>query len=148
MTKITVKDWLKALRSGKYKQGEGYLKKETSDGPEHCCLGVACELSGLKQRRSTENGYRVFRFGKAIQLPFSNVFEDLPKEMVYSAPTYYGTQTRTVRIIHPRYTPDSLEDFFMNFITVDELNDDGYIFKEIADAIERTIKFLNKIKKK
>lgn len=32
--------WIKALRSGKYKQGTDYLKR----GDEFCCLGVLCDL--------------------------------------------------------------------------------------------------------
>ena len=32
--------WLKALRSGKYKQGRGYLNKDSTC----CCLGVLCEV--------------------------------------------------------------------------------------------------------
>ena len=34
--------WVAALRSGKYKQGIGYLRS-TSD--EYCCLGVLCDMS-------------------------------------------------------------------------------------------------------
>jgi hypothetical protein len=33
--------WVEALRSGRYKQATGALKKE--DG--YCCLGVACDLA-------------------------------------------------------------------------------------------------------
>lgn len=36
-------DWIKALRSGKYKQGTGCLRK----GDEYCCLGVLCEVLDL-----------------------------------------------------------------------------------------------------
>ena len=42
--------WLKALRSGKYVQGAGALKKIVYDdnekviGHEYCCLGVACQI--------------------------------------------------------------------------------------------------------
>jgi hypothetical protein len=36
-----IKKWVDALRSGKYKQGKGFLNM---DG-EYCCLGVACELA-------------------------------------------------------------------------------------------------------
>ena len=35
--------WLAALRSGDYQQGTGQLK----NGDRYCCLGVACEISGL-----------------------------------------------------------------------------------------------------
>ena len=37
------KKWVAALRSGKYPQTKGYLH----DLAGYCCLGVACEISGL-----------------------------------------------------------------------------------------------------
>lgn len=38
--------WLAALRSGKYRQGTGYLKYQVNDGTiRHCCLGVLCEIA-------------------------------------------------------------------------------------------------------
>jgi hypothetical protein len=40
--------WLKALRSGEYKQGRSRLKKKTDTGFEFCCLGVACEVAKSK----------------------------------------------------------------------------------------------------
>ena len=42
--------WVKALRSGEYKQARGQLRKEDT----YCCLGVACDLYGkhvLKEDR-------------------------------------------------------------------------------------------------
>jgi hypothetical protein len=36
--------WVEALRSGKYQQGRSVLK---SPAGAMCCLGVACEISGL-----------------------------------------------------------------------------------------------------
>ena len=36
--------WVEALRSGKYKQGKGYLSR----GGEYCCLGVACDIFNIK----------------------------------------------------------------------------------------------------
>lgn len=38
-----MRKWIAALRSGKYDQGRGQLA--TING--YCCLGVACEISGL-----------------------------------------------------------------------------------------------------
>ena len=35
--------WVEALRSGKYKQGKGYL----DEGGEYCCLGVACKIFNI-----------------------------------------------------------------------------------------------------
>ena len=41
MNKTVIRKWIKALRSGKYKQGQGRLKDfETG---RYCCLGVLCE---------------------------------------------------------------------------------------------------------
>lgn len=39
-----IEDWIKALRSGKYKQGTGYLCKND----KYCCLGVLCEIAKQK----------------------------------------------------------------------------------------------------
>ena len=38
-----VRQWARALRSGKYAQGNGYLRSK-ADVDEFCCLGVACDL--------------------------------------------------------------------------------------------------------
>jgi len=35
--------WVDALKSGKYEQGKDMLR----DGDKFCCLGVACDISGL-----------------------------------------------------------------------------------------------------
>lgn len=45
-------NWLRDLRSGKYKQGEGHLIRKHFDGKGlvtigYCCLGVACKTQGL-----------------------------------------------------------------------------------------------------
>ena len=42
---VKKKKWVKALRSGKYKQQrEGFLKKDGA----YCCLGVACSIKVTK----------------------------------------------------------------------------------------------------
>ena len=40
-------EWVTALRSGSYEQGTGSLKQENKQGDTFCCLGVACDISGL-----------------------------------------------------------------------------------------------------
>jgi hypothetical protein len=37
-------DWVKALRSGEYKQGEDLLYRSETDS--YCCLGVLCKVAG------------------------------------------------------------------------------------------------------
>lgn len=39
--------WVKALRSGEFKQGKGRLERR-GDTKEYCCLGVLCELALLE----------------------------------------------------------------------------------------------------
>lgn len=43
--KANIRKWVEALRSGEYKQGRGQLRV----GDSFCCLGVACEISGVSQ---------------------------------------------------------------------------------------------------
>lgn len=64
--------WLEALRSGKYLQARGYLhliepKQEVDiDGvrvthlPGFCCLGVLCEITGLRKDR-TVSSFETYR---------------------------------------------------------------------------------------
>jgi hypothetical protein len=42
MTKLVT-----ALESGDYRQGQGYLLTVKNGERKHCCLGVACDISGL-----------------------------------------------------------------------------------------------------
>ena len=45
------KAWVKALRSGKYRKGKEYLKREIAkDQLRYCCLGVLCETQGARMR--------------------------------------------------------------------------------------------------
>lgn len=45
MKKSVMQKWVKALRSGKYKQGKHQLRDSDNN---YCCLGVLCEISGKK----------------------------------------------------------------------------------------------------
>lgn len=68
--------WLKALRSGRYKQTRGTLY----DGEGYCCLGVLCRVAKLRARRSPydsvnfyyrgdgDNHYLPGSFGKEVGL--------------------------------------------------------------------------------
>lgn len=55
INKPLMKKWVKALRGGKYKQVRNTLK--TDDG--YCCLGVLCEVSGLKFNKNVDGHYYV-----------------------------------------------------------------------------------------
>jgi hypothetical protein len=63
MTSSQRMKWVKALRSGEYRQGEGYLSYASAEGfnsedlgdegDKYCCLGVAKELFGLPSQCNT-----------------------------------------------------------------------------------------------
>jgi hypothetical protein len=51
LTKADKAIWLEALRSGKYKQGVGQLRRTKLNGSfEYCCLGVANDVLNLGVR--------------------------------------------------------------------------------------------------
>lgn len=39
--------WIRALCSGRYKQTQSNLRWIDMSGEKYCCLGVACQISGL-----------------------------------------------------------------------------------------------------
>lgn len=59
------KKWLKALRSGKFRQGKGALKIEAKNQghPKYCCLGVANEVCKLGET-DPENATLVHTYKK------------------------------------------------------------------------------------
>lgn len=65
------REWLKALRSGKYKQGKRRLITVKPDGTcLHCCLGVACEVLGLERgEKWGEAGYMYSGYYTAASMP-------------------------------------------------------------------------------
>ena len=62
MTKLTEAQerWVTALESGEYKQGRDRLR----DGDDFCCLGVACDLSGLGEWTLNLNLTHMFADGR------------------------------------------------------------------------------------
>lgn len=66
MKKALKAKWVAALRSGKYKQGEEYLKLTGSAGNTFCCLGVLCDISpAVAKREHRDNkslGEDAFRY--------------------------------------------------------------------------------------
>jgi len=116
------KRWVEALRSGKYEQGKFRLHR----GGKFCCLGVACDISGL---------------GEWIE-----EFDNLPDIFDEKEPvTLYGYS------INGFAETNELPDEVMEWLGVDAgmvdiddpdkvylvtLNDEGFDFNEIADVIE------------
>ena len=56
MKKTVMTEWVKALRSGKFKQGKKLLKQTDHNGKvSHCCLGVLCEIYNKKNKNKKLN---------------------------------------------------------------------------------------------
>ena len=55
--------WVNALRSGKYRQARGFLRKNGA----MCCLGVLCEIQGMDWKKAKEEY-------------FDFVTDDVPRE--------------------------------------------------------------------
>lgn len=108
MRKDIADEWVKALRSGKYKQGKQFLKT----GEYYCCLGVLCDISRLDKWRVIDHSYYLCK----------NFV--LPEKVVEWA----GMKSSTGSFI-------DVVDLSRNELT--ELNDSGKTFNEIADIIEK-----------
>ncbi len=128
MRKEVMVKWVKALRSGKFKQGSGTLKQFNKKGQtQHCCLGVLCELynTTMKKNKKKTLSEKVcgndsdFSFGYCR---FGGKKEDLPKEVKDWAGMRSGL--------------GNFDDPFSQPCLAD-LNDTGRKFKTIADIIEK-----------
>ena len=61
--------WIEALRSGKYRQGEGVLAAQDDDGVySYCCLGVLGRVCGLSNQDL--DGRRMPRDSSTCQEPW------------------------------------------------------------------------------
>lgn len=79
MKKEVAKKWVKALRSGKYKQGQRYLKQFNSKNqPRHCCLGVLCELYDETMKKNHKKTL-VSKTCGDLFVKFNNDWSSLPQ---------------------------------------------------------------------
>jgi hypothetical protein len=88
--KLNIKSWIEALRSGKYKQGEGWLKSND----RFCCLGVC---SSIDEKVKEDE---VIGFSYPINADASNFCTQYPDEdwfknrfgFAYKQPVIFGGQ--------------------------------------------------------
>ena len=113
MKKDVMQKWVKALRSGKYKQATEQLK----DGNSYCCLGVLCDIS--KQGKWYGAGYEV-----------NEEFDDA--KLPVAIRKWAGIKVRSANGNIP-----SVKKSLVHFNDTAKKN-----FKEIADIIEKNYKEL------
>jgi hypothetical protein len=110
--------WTTALRSGNYQQGSGALREKTAhNGEKLCCLGVLCVIA-------EQDG--------VVTAAFNGLVEDGVDAGLWA---YDG---------RPDYLPESVKDWAgltyanptSNGRYLANLNDEGWSFARIADAID------------
>lgn len=107
---------VRALRSGKYKQGEGHLNRHDS----FCCLGVLCDLAEKSGIVKSDYDYNVTTYdNKSCTLP-------------QSVQEWSGIHTE-LGIFDKSSTRSK-------FKSLAEMNDNNVPFKTIANFIERNYK--------
>lgn len=110
-----IQKWIKSLKSGKYKQGEGCLKDNKN---QFCCLGVACDILGKEYNAGQFNKNNDFicvdessKYYDYDELSGSDSF--LPEDIADKLKTHYEgliglSKTRAVKLT-------SLNDVGINF---------------------------------
>lgn len=107
------KKWVDALRSGKYKQGTGALRR----GDSFCVLGVVCDLFSKEYGTpwETRNGGSFYFLSKGCSLPAAVLkWMELPK-----------------------WSNENIQIGARQ--TLSSLNDTGFTFAQLADAIEEQL---------
>ena len=117
MIKEIKEDWIKALRSGDYEQGEEYLRS----GENHfCCLGVLCDLF-LNEKTGRDWGN------------LENGEEVLPIEIM----DWAGLQSQNPRLKYKDGTIQEVSNFNDGTSTDMKGREIGQLdFNEIANLIE------------
>ncbi len=111
--------WVKALRSGKYRQGRVYLRIAATHGghPKHCCLGVLCDVMGKDMKDIATNNRQML-------------------SEVVDAGKVLGRDRFPAMAGLRNYTEN---DKFDAEGLLAEMNDSGFKFREIADWIEENL---------
>lgn len=121
MNKRIKKLWVKALRSGEYKQTTGRLRRNRGKNQaSFCCLGVLCNLHAQAHPEiaAAQTDKRLY-MGKS----------ELPPEEVMLWAGIEGTDP--VVVIG--------RGLYEHPVRLSTLNDSGHSFEEIAELIERQL---------
>ena len=110
-------EWIKALRSGDYKQTNGNLRDENG----YCCLGVACDISGLGVWKKYRNA--LYEYNSIEEHVWTEAIE-LPVVVR----NYFGLIT-----VQGKYFKSTLENEIDSLMIA---NDGNLSFDQIADIIE------------
>lgn len=120
------REWLEALRSGKYKQGKLCLRDQDN---AFCCLGVLCDLVDPDKwfrEEDKDTGPIYWNYGDKLDNdPLSYALPPLEARLFWNDK---GDSQNTF----PVASPEGIFD-------IDELNDKEYTFDQLADIIEAQV---------
>ncbi len=120
-----IKDqWIKALTSGTYKQGQHRLKQTVNGRKVFCCLGVLCDIYGHEKNVPWDSASPADKIGNAETFLDERLF--LPLKVIEWA----GLGNIAQSILH--FGDDES-------LTLDHANDTGFGFKEIAKVIKEQL---------
>ncbi len=130
-------EWVDALRYGDYSQAKGHMHNSSH---QFCCLGVACDISGLGQWTKLHLGIHRFHVAEG-----TNSAHFLPQQVAQRLDmnTPHGEFRYTDQIRHQ--LPARIRVMIDQHATLsrghrhallDSLNDAGMTFADIADVIE------------
>jgi len=112
--------WLDALLSGEFVQGAGSLLAQQPNGTEkHCCLGVACDISGVAPRNMNNRRFWNVEVIEDVRIPENvRVFNNNWSEKINAVRDWLGISRKLVN-------------------EAINMNDSGQSFTEIADFFIR-----------
>ena len=134
MKKKNATKWVKALRSGKFKQGCGWLVHDYCGANErrHCCLGVLAEINGF----NGNNGLFGCETLEGIENECDLFTED-------GTPLIGDKdEANMVKVVLRTRTKKSERVTIRKFANLADANDKGASFKTIATWIEKNYKLL------
>lgn len=118
------KKWVAALRSGEYSQTDGALHKPANNG--FCCLGVACDISGLGKWEGDVYGILTYR---------PKTGKGSPTNLPGAVRDWLGLRTVSGQFKEADDDIYQGEELIKTSL-VAKNDEEGYTFKEIADIIE------------
>jgi hypothetical protein len=151
MIETVARQWVEALRSGKYAQTKNVLNRvdinETDSVDSFCCLGVLCVL----YESAGNEMHHELRIEKADDnaAPVLCRTSDMEWANLPCTVTHWSgmrTEDGTLSKVPPELIPENLrkylDDSHPSLNTLVEVNDKGASFEEIADLIEKAFEYL------
>jgi hypothetical protein len=133
-----IKNWIKVLKNKEYEQGQETLKQiNEGDEPKFCCLGVACDLSGLGEWKYPHAINDRFSDTVKFESYFVDEYDHDTEFFPDAVEEYYGIDAHMVFNV-PDF--DSKNKNAVSTATLTELNDFTSLgFPAIGQVIENNL---------